>query len=468
MKNSIIILILALAVPTTGLLSQCANWVGSPDEEAGTEAHSIYRSSLKAKDFSANTFDNWQKAYSIAPAADGQRPFHFVDGIKLYKNKLEANAQDTEAKERIASLYDELISCYKSGGIKEPKCQDQACRDSKAAKYMGRKAVDMYYVLNAPYSKNLEALQAAVAAAGNDTEYTLFRPVADIAVYQFQKGKLDQKQTRDIFELMTGIAEHNIENNEKYGEYYANEQKALNSKFKEIERDIFDCTYFVNKWEEGYRADPTPENAKKIYNQLRLQGCDESEPFYVELKSSYEKWAASVNAEKKAEYEASHPGILANKAYKAGNYQEAINKYQEALGKETDITRKSVYNNSIASIQFRKMNDNNGAISSAKKAVSQDPTNGKAYMLLGDIYAKKSRSCGDDWKTRLVIKAAMDKYSEAKSADPTVSDEASKKLGIYSSSLPQKTEGFMRKVKEGQIVNCGCGINEKVRVRFAK
>jgi len=468
MKNLTVILLLAFALPTSGLLSQCANWVGSPDEEAGTEAHSIYRSAIKAKDFSATTIENWEKAYSIAPAADGQRPFHFVDGIKIYKNKLEANKDDADAKARIASLYDELISCYKTGGIKEPKCQDQDCRDGKAALYMGRKAVDMYYVLAAPYSQNLEALQAAVDAAGNNTEYTLFRPIANIAVYQFEKGKIDQKRARDIFEQMTAIAEHNVANNAQLGEYYKGEQSALNSEFKKIERDIFDCQFFVAKWEDGYRANPTPEEAKRIFNQLRLQGCDESEPFYAELKTTYEKWAAGVNADKKAEYEKNNPALLANKAYKAGNYQEAVTKYNEAIAKETDNMKKAGYHNSIASTQFRKLKDTNSAISSAKKAISLNPNNGKAYMLLGDIYAKKSRSCGDDWKTRLVIIAAIDKYAKARQVDPSIADEAGKKIGLYSGSLPQKQEGFMRGVKKGQTVGCGCGIGESVSVRFAK
>lgn len=468
MKNPIILLLFAFALPSAGLLGQCANWVGSPDEEAGTEAHSIYRSAIKAKDFSATTIENWQKAYDIAPAADGQRPFHFVDGIKIYKNKLEANAQDAEAKEMISTLYDELISCYKNGGIKEPKCQDQECRDGKAALYMGRKAVDMFYLLNAPYGKNLAALQEAIDAAGNNTEYTLFRPIANIAVYQFEKGKLDQAETRGIFEQMTAIAEHNVANNEKLGEYYKMEQSALNSEFKKIERDIFDCQYFVAKWEDGYRAEPTPEMAKKIFNQLRLQGCDESEPFYKELKTTYETWAAQVNADKKAEFEKGNPAMMANKAYKAGDYPGAVAKYKEAIAKETDNMKKAGYHNSIASIYFRKMSDNSNAISNAKTAISLNPNNGKAYMLLGDIYAKKSRSCGDDWKTRLVIIAAMDKYGKAKSVDPSMSEEASKKLGLYSSALPQKQEGFMRGVKAGQVVNCGCGIGESVSVRFAK
>lgn len=227
MKNLIILLIFAFAVPTSGLLGQCANWVGSADEDAGTEAHTIYRSALKANDFSELTIDSWKKAYAIAPAADGKRPFHFVDGIKIYKHKLEANKDDAEAKERILSLYDELASCYETGGIKEPKCQDEECRKGKAALYMGRKAVDMFYILNTPYSTNLEALLSAVDAAGNNTEYTLFRPIANIAVYQFQKGKIDAQQARDIFDKMTAIAEYNAANNERLGEYYTNEQSEI-------------------------------------------------------------------------------------------------------------------------------------------------------------------------------------------------------------------------------------------------
>lgn len=470
MKNSIVlILFIALVLPSAGIFGQCASWVGTPDEEAGSEAHSIYRSAMKSKDMGATTFENWEKAYSIAPSADGKRPFHFTDGIKLYKHKLESDKQGPDAaanKERILSLYDELVACYETGGIKEPKCEDEACRMKKAALYLGRKAVDMYYVTNAPYSKNLEALTKSIEMAGNDTEYTLFRPLADIVVYQFKKEKLTQEEARGYFETMTAIAEHNKANNERLGEYYGNEQIALNSKFKEIEREIFDCQYFIDKWEPGYRENATPEEAKRIFNQLRLQGCDETQPFYKELKETYETWAAKVNADKKAEYEANNPAILANKAYKAGNFQEALSKYQEALANETDDSKKAGYHSSIASIYFRKLNKYSEAISNARQAIKLRSGWGQPIMLLGDIYAKKSRSCGDDWQQRLVIIAAVGKYEQAKSVDPSVAADANKKLGIYRAALPDKTEGFMRKVKKGQSVNCGCGIGETVKIRF--
>lgn len=468
MKKSIILILFVSIIYSPEMLGQCATWVGSADEDDITTAHSVYRGALKAKDFSDVTFDNWKKSFEAAPAADGKRNFHFTDGITIYKEKLKANADDADAKAQIEALYDGLIACYQSGGIKEPKCEDDACRNKRAAIYMGRKAADMYYLLRAPYGKNLEALKAAVKAGGNDTEYTLFRPIADIAVYQFQKEKIDKEEARAIHAMMVEIADHNIANNAQLGTYYEGEKSALNVKFKEIEREIFDCQYFVDKWESGYREDPTPENAKKIFNQLRLQGCDESHPFYSELKASYESWAAQVNADKKAEFEANNPALLANKAYKAGNFQEAINKYNEAIAKETDPSKKAGYHNSVASIYFRKMNDYSSSITNARTAIKLRSDWGKPLLLLGDIYAKKSRSCGDAWKQRLVIIAAIDKYSKAKNVDPSTADEANKKLGIYRASLPDKSEGHMRGVKKGQVINCGCGIGESVSVRFAQ
>ena len=61
----------------------------------------------------------------------------------------------------------------------------------------------------------------------------------------------------------------------------------------------------------------------------------------------------------------------------------------------------------------------------------------------------------------------MDKYGYAKSIDSEVAEEASSKLSKYYSSMPEKTEGFMRGVKAGQSVKVGCWIGESVKVRFA-
>ena len=66
--------------------SQCENWNDSPRMSDAEDAHSIYRQALKGNDYEI-AFENWQVAYDIAPAADGKRDYHYVDGAKLYGQK---------------------------------------------------------------------------------------------------------------------------------------------------------------------------------------------------------------------------------------------------------------------------------------------------------------------------------------------------------------------------------------------
>lgn len=77
--------------------AQCQTWNDSPRKSEAEDAHVIYRPFLKGKDVpdlvkmdDANfniAFDNWKKAYEIAPAADGQRPSHYADG-RLFNRAL--------------------------------------------------------------------------------------------------------------------------------------------------------------------------------------------------------------------------------------------------------------------------------------------------------------------------------------------------------------------------------------------
>jgi len=202
---------------------------------------------------------------------------------------------------------------------------------------------------------------------------------------------------------------------------------------------------------------------------LKLRACptDDSDPFMLELKETYETWAAEDKAKKIAEFEANNPALLANKAYKAGNFQEALNKYQEAIGSETDNAKKAQYHFSRASIMFRKLKQYNEARKEARQAIQLNPNYGNPYSLIGDMYATTARSCGDSWNQRLAILAAVDKYNKAASLDPSIADRAKEKASRYRSSFPPKEEGFLRGVKQGTTQKVGCWIGESVKVRYA-
>lgn len=451
--------------------AQCETWVGSPNEGEATDAHSIYRDAYKQKNFEL-AFEYWEKAYTMAPAADGKRDYHYLNGIEIYKDKLAKATTDEDkaaAKEWIEKLYDEAIACYKAGAIAIKNCTGDDCIDKKVGFLLGRKAYDLYYSVNAPYTKTYEASKGAVDLAGMDTEYSVFAPYAAVAVYWYGKEKMTAEEARAINEKLTSIANHNIAKGDQLSPYYEQALAAMNATFRPIEGDIFDCAYFVNKLKPEYDADPdNPEVMKRVLVTLKKQGCDESEPFLADLDKKWQKYAAEENARIQAEFEANNPGVAAKSLYDAGDFKGAVLKYDEAIAGEMDPEKKASYLFSKASIQFRKLKQYSTARQTAREAAKVRPNWGRPYMLIGDMYGTTARSCGDAWSQRLAILAAMDKYRYAKSIDAEVSEEANKRLGTYRSSMPSQDEGFMRGVKEGQTVSVGCWIGESVKVKFAK
>ncbi len=451
------------------LSGQCKTWIGSPKMNDAENAHSIYRAALKTNDFEI-AFENWKKAYDIAPAADGKRDFHYTDGIKIYK-QLFKKTQDAALKKeyagKILSLYDEAIACYQAKGIEINCNEGEDCYAEKVAYLMGRKGYDMYYELNQSYIPTIDILEKAIAVGGMNVEYIVLNPLANMIVYQFIENKIDAVKAREIHATLNGIADYNVINSEKYGPYFQQAIDGVNGEFAKIERQIFDCNYFINKLQPEYDSDPNNiDLVKDLYNELRKRGCEDDVPLLAEMKVKYEAWALKVNAEKQAEFEANNPAMVANNLYKDGDFKGAIAKYDEAIATETDPEKKANYYFSKASIQFRKLKNYGEARNSARKAAELKSNWGKPYMLIGDMYGHTASSCGDSWNQRLAILAAVEKYGYAKSIDSEVSEDANDRIGKYRASFPAQEEGFMRKLNKGDRVSVGCWIGETVTIQY--
>ncbi len=460
-------ILLVLANIQTGS-AQCEVWNDSPKKEEAENAHTNYRSALKMKDF-ALAFTEWQKAYEIAPAADGLRDFHYMDGIKIYKEQLKGVNDEAKKKEivaKIQTLYDQAVQCYRSGAIQLKNC-DEACQKQKAGQVLGRKAFDMFYEFNAPYEANLAAFEECLNMSNNDVEYIVFEPTANILVYQFQKEKIDADKVRELHEKLVEAADYGIANNEQYKAYYESSKARMLAKLAEIESEVFDCDYFKGKLIPMYEEKPDdPEVVKYVYNKLVQEGCAKEDPFLTKLEAVYQQYAEEENARMKAEFEAKNPGVLANRLYKEGDFAGAISKYEEALEKETDTDKQAQYYLNIASIEFRKQKKLQSARSHALKAAELRSDWGHPYLLIGDIYADAANSCGGDaWGARVVILAALDKYLKARSIDQTVSSEANRKISIYNANRPNKDDAFMRGHKEGDVLSTGCWIGERTKLR---
>ena len=461
--------VLALATVTLGN-SQCVSWIDSPQKEDAENAHSIYRQALKDKDY-VIAFENWEKAFTIAPAADGKRDYHFTDGAQLYLEKFK-NETDTAKKEeyqnKYLSLIDDAIACYRMGSILSSKCPDGSCINARIGYLAGRKAFDMFYTFNTPYTQTTEALKMALKNSGDDVEYIVYDPYTSIAVFQFQNGQMNKSEARAIYEELNDVADYSINKNNNLSAYYKQAKESMNAKFAVIANDIFDCEFFVEQLKPEYEDNiDDPQTWKKIVSKLKSQDCAIDHPFLAEVEAKYIIWAEGQNAAAQAEFEANNPSIIAKKLYDQGQYSEAITKYDEAIDSETDLSKKAGYQFSKASIQYRKLKSYSAARSTALEAARNRPGWGRPYMLIGDMYGSGARSCGDSWNQRLAILAAMDKYRYAKSVDKSVAKDANSRLSKYKASMPSREDGFQRGIKEGSTQSVGCWIGENVKVKYA-
>ncbi len=451
-KTAFLLIALFVFSALSQSIAQCGTFAQSGNPDDAETAHVLYRQQIKKGDFKA-AFPMWEKAFKMAPAADGKRSTQYTDGVDIYKNFFTAETDATKKAEyaaKIKELYDQMAQCY----------QDEA------SYAYGRKAYDLLYTVNAPRKEIYDAGMKALELGGEKSEYIVFYPLTQAVLYLFPLKQLSKEQARQAYQKMMEVADLNIANNKAEAATWQKTKDDTKAAFVAIEDYIFDCDYFKEKLMPAYKADPDNfELIKSTYKELIQHGCTKDDPEIAGLAAKYDQFAAQINAEKQAEFDANNPAIVANKLYKSGDFRGAVAKYKEAINQASDNDKKAGYYMSIASIEGRKLGQKSKARSDAYQAAKLRSGWGKPYMLIGDLYAKSSRSCGDAFDARLVILAAIDKWAHAKSIDPSVAAEANKKIGSYKKSYPDKGEAHMRGLHAGQSVKVKCWIGETVKLR---
>jgi len=426
--------------------ADCKSWAMMPQGEQNDiiEKHVLYRDAVKAKDY-ASAFPMWQEVYAAAPAADGERPFHYTDGraiyLDMYASETDA-AIKTEHAKMIAKLYEQERKCY----------------PGNEAQSLGLQVYDMFYTMQRPYTETYPIARKAMDVGKDKTDFRVITPVGYLVAYMFSNKLIDQAEARSVIEQARGIVDANREGPAANDYLTAND--GANSAIVTVEKNIFDCDYFKAKLEPVYRADPNNEEVYlDVYAQLLSVGCSKEDPLLAEI-------GAKDRAAKQAEYEANNPMSVARKMIDAGDMQGAMTKLEEvAAGESSPDAKAAIYLN-IASM-LRKEGKKGAARNYARKALDAKPGFGKAYLMIGDLYASSSTSCSQDpFQQRLVIIAALNKYAQAKS-DPETASTAQSRINKYSGSLPTTEMLFERSIKAGESRSTGCWIGETVSVRAA-
>lgn len=104
------------------------------------------------------------------------------------------------------------------------------------------------------------------------------------------------------------------------------------------------------------------------------------------------------------------------------------------------------------------------ARSAALAALKHQPNMGKAYILIGDLYANSGGRCsGGDMLPLANAWAAADKYARAAAVDPSCADRANAQRAKL--RFPSKEDLFKRGLSTGSSYHVGCWIQENTTVR---
>lgn len=245
----------------------------------------------------------------------------------------------------------------------------------------------------------------------------------------------------------------------------ANKNAATAEKIKESLDMIFaqsgaaDCTTLDNIY--GSKIAENQENLdylKKVMVFYRMVDCTDSEVFFAATEAAHKIEPSSESA-----------NGYAQMSYKKGDFTTAIQYYDEATELEQDLLEKAEYQFKIAQIYYSELTNYVRARQYARKSLEYNPKNGKAYLLIGLMYANSKGIYDDSVLAKSVYWVAVDKFNQAKQADPSLAEDANKMVRTYSTYFPTKEEVFFHKdLEEGKTFTVGGWIGESTTIRVAK
>ena len=401
---------------------------------------SLYREFVKQKNF-VEALPGWRRVYAECPRATKNI---YIDGAKIYRYLIKQEKDETAKKKLVDTLmmvYDQRIKYFGQEGENS-----------------ARKAVDLYSYDRSRYPEVYDLANKSYDMLKDQT------PAAAMLVFFQSSLKKYRKKTEEKEQLVNDFAKASAVLDKQYNTQQVQAKKDRIKKYQTAIENLFaksgaaDCETLVGIYSPKFEANK--ENVdflKQILKILNKIGCTESDLFAQAAEALY-----------KQEPSADAAYSLAKVFLKKEKYSKAVEYYKEAINhSDSAIDAKADYYFELATIMGGKLGKNEVARTYAYKALAIRPNWGDPYLLIGNLYAGSSKSCGEDeFHQRAVYWVAVDKFLKAKAVDPSCATKANKYISKYSEFFPNKENAFFNNVKEGDSFSIGCWINETTKARF--
>lgn len=191
---------------------------------------------------------------------------------------------------------------------------------------------------------------------------------------------------------------------------------------------------------------------KRAASRMDSKECSD-DPLFVTLVEALHGLDPSADS-------AYYLGLLNDKQ---GKSEEALQYYEESIALETDPYKKAKILYKIA-LKFKDRGRKSTARKYARKALGLQPSLGKAYLLIANLYASSANDCGNtQFEKRAVYWLAANTARKAANVDASIKKAALKAANSYAGRAPSKTDIFTEG-KEGSSVQFDCWIRTSVKV----
>ncbi len=158
--------------------------------------------------------------------------------------------------------------------------------------------------------------------------------------------------------------------------------------------------------------------------------------------------------------------LMAKMCYAKKDYQVAIDYIKdqvEALEKDNEKV------NAYMLLADSYLNTNQYTLGRAAcmKVLEIKPEEGRAYLVLGNMYAAGAKACGTESQVsqRAAYWVAVDTYIKAKQVDPSIAETADKLIAAYRAHFPSGDDLFTFGYKEGESYTVDCWFRATTTIR---
>ncbi len=455
MKKNLYLTMIAVLTMASAGMSQAQN------PECMTNL-SIYAEHAKVKNYDA-AYEPWKMVYTNCPAINKA---NFSYGERILKHKIK-NSSGAEKDAYISELMEVYDGSRKYFAAKYPVATVEI--DKALLMYDNKMASDdqLFTMLDKAFNEDRSNFKNPKAL------YLYFSALVDL----HNDGKKDLQEVFDTYDNVTEkVEEENKKLTDALSKILAKEdaETALTSKEKKQKKAyttnsesygkiagsidsklgaLADCGNLIPLYQKSFDAKKNDVKwVKRAVGRMFSKECTD-DPMFQKLFEAQLALDPSADA-------FVYGG---NIKLKKGDNNGAIADFDKALQLETDSYRRSNIAYKVATV-FRRKGSKSNARKYALKALDYNSANGKAYLLIANLYAGSANACGSSaFEKRAIYWKAADMANKAARVDPSLSSRANKSAASYRAKAPTK-EMIFSSGMAGQTITFSCWVGGSVRV----